>query len=71
MIEQINAWQCTHSVHTHRNSYARLSGMPTGLTEDLIMRYVYNSIKWHTFGDLEKMVELGRDLQVDGKGVGG
>jgi hypothetical protein len=37
MAEQISAWQCTHSVRTHRNSYARSSGMPTGLTEDLVL----------------------------------
>jgi hypothetical protein len=70
MAEQINTWQCTHNVHTHRNSYARSSGMPTGLTEDLIMRYLHNSIKWHTFGDLERMVELGRDLPLEGNGFG-
>src|SRR5438270_4024180 len=70
MEEQICAWQCTHSVHTHRNSYARASGMPTGLTEDLVMRYLYNSIKWHAFGDLERMVELGRNLRNERKNLG-
>lgn len=71
MEEQISAWQCTHSVQTHRNSYARSSEMPTGLTEDLILRYLYNSIKWHAFGDLERRVELSREVQVVEKGFGG
>jgi hypothetical protein len=71
MEEQISAWQCTHSVHTRRNSYARSSGMPTGLTEDLVLRYLCNSIKWHKFGELERMVELGRNPPVGGNGCGG
>jgi hypothetical protein len=71
MAEQITAWQFTHSVRTHRNSYARSSGMPTGLTEELVLRYLHNSIMWHTFGDLERMVELGRDRQLEGKKLGG
>lgn len=45
--------------------YARSLDMPTGLTEDLIMRYLHNSIKWHTLGDLERMVELGRHHQAE------
>jgi hypothetical protein len=45
--------------------------MPTGLTKDLVLRYLYNSIKWHTFGDLERTVELRQDLQVGGDGFGG
>ena len=60
MAEQISAWQCAHTVRTHRNSYARSSAMPTGLTEDLILQYVHNSIQWHKFGELEKMVDLVR-----------
>lgn len=71
MVKQINVWQCTHSVYTHKNSYARSLGMPTGLTEDLIMRHLYNSIKWHMFKDLEKMVELGRDLPLKGNSIDG
>jgi len=43
----------------------------TGLTEDLVIRHLYNLIRWHIFGDLERMVELGRDLLVKGKGLGG
>lgn len=42
--------------------------MPTGLTEDLIMRYLYKSTMAHIHGP-EKMFELGHDLQVQGKGV--
>src|SRR3981189_3765295 len=71
MVEQITAWQCTHSGRTHRNSYARSSGIPAGLTEELVLRYLHNSIMWHTFGDLERMVELGRDRQLEGKKLGG
>jgi hypothetical protein len=71
MVKQINVWQCTHSVYTHKNSYARSLGMPTGLTEDLIMGYLHNSIKWHTFGDLERIVKLRRDRPLKGSGFGG
>jgi hypothetical protein len=67
IVEQINAWQCTHSMHTHRNSYTRSSGMPTGLTEDLVLQYLHNSIQWHTFGELEKIVGLRRDQYAEGK----
>ena len=67
MAEQISAWQCAHTVRTHRNSYARSSAMPTGLTEDLILQYVHNSIQWHRFGDLEKMVDLMRATRAKGK----
>jgi hypothetical protein len=60
MAEQTSAWQCAHSVRTHRTSYARSSALPTGLTEDLVLQYVHNSIQWHKFGDLEKIVDLTR-----------
>ncbi|KAH8591926.1 hypothetical protein B0O99DRAFT_631472 [Bisporella sp. PMI_857] len=67
MAEQISAWQCTHNVRTHRNMYARSSDIPSGLTEDLIVLYLYNSIKWHTFGDLERKIELARDQHAEEK----
>jgi hypothetical protein len=50
---------------------ARSSDILTGLTKDLILRYLYNSIKWHKFGDLEKMIEPGRDQQAEGNKLGG
>ncbi len=55
-------------MYTHRNSYARLLGIPTGLTKDLIIQYLYNLIKWYTFRDLERIVKLRRNLPLKGNG---
>ena len=41
--------------------------MPIGLIEDLVIRYLYNSIKWYIFRDLERMVEFGYNLLIEGK----
>lgn len=70
MAEQISAWQCAHNVRSHRNMYAKSLDIPTGLTEELILRYLHNSIKWHTLGDLERMLELRRKEQAEQKKSG-
>ena len=66
IAEQITTQQYTYSVYTYQNSYTRLVGIPTGLTKDLVIRYLYNLIKWYMFRDLERIVKLRRNPPLKG-----